>query len=121
MHGMVDLSLDPFPYNGLTVTLQGCWMGVAPVTLLGSTPSSRATAMVLSKMGLEAFIARTPEQYVQIAVEFARHPEPLVRVRSLLRAHTLAAWCDNTAYTREFEDQLRKVVATRVHDPQSSR
>jgi predicted O-linked N-acetylglucosamine transferase (SPINDLY family) len=113
MHDAVDLALDPFPYNGLTVTLQGCWMGVAAVTLLGTTPCSRAAGMIFSKMGLEEFVARTPEQYVRRAVEFARQPQRLARVRSSLRARTLAAWCDGAAYTREFEEQLRNAVAVR--------
>ena len=111
MHDLVDLALDPFPYNGLTVTLQGCWMGVAAVTLLGSTPPSRAAGMIFSKMGLAEFVTRTPEEYVRRAVEFARDPQRLVRVRSSLRDRTLAAWCDRTAYTREFEEELRKAIA----------
>ena len=53
----------------------------------------------------------TPEEYVRRAVEFARDPQRLARVRSVLRDRTLAAWCDKTAYTREFEEQLRKAVA----------
>ena len=113
MHALVDLALDPFPYNGLTVTLQGCWMGVAAVTLLGEAPSSRAAGMIFSKMGLEEFVTRTPEEYVRRAVEFARDPQRLTRVRCSLRDRTLAAWCDRTAYTREFEEQLRKAVADR--------
>ena len=113
MHDAVDLALDPFPYNGLTVTLQGCWMGVAAVTLLGTTPCSRAAGMIFSKMGLEEFVARTQEEYVRRAVEFARQPQRLARVRSSLRARTLAAWCDGAAYTREFEEQLRNAVAVR--------
>jgi tetratricopeptide (TPR) repeat protein len=113
MHGLVDLALDPFPYNGLTVTLQGCWMGVAAVTLLGEAPPSRAAGMIFSKMGLDEFITRTPEEYVRRAVEFARDPQRLARIRSVLRDLTLAAWCDKTAYTREFEEQLRKALADR--------
>jgi protein O-GlcNAc transferase len=114
MHETVDLALDPFPYNGLTVTLQSCWMGVAAVTLLGVTPPSRAAGMVFSKMGLEEFVTRSPEEYVRRAVEFAREPQRLARVRSCLRDRTLAAWCDQAAYAREFEAQLRKAVAARA-------
>ena len=107
----VDLALDPFPYNGLTVTLQSCWMGVPPLTLMGSTPPSRAAAMVLSKMGLPEFITYSKEEYVNRAVAFALDPSPLAKLRRTLRELTFVTWCNAEAYAREFEDKIRMTVA----------
>lgn len=109
----VDLALDPFPYNGLTVTLQSCWMGVPPVTLLGKTPPSRAAAMVLARMGLNGFIAENQGSYIDKAVAFFQDPSALVALRPRMRELTQAAWCQGEAYTREFEDNLVKALAER--------
>ncbi|NBV86310.1 MAG: hypothetical protein EBS01_08630 [Verrucomicrobia bacterium] len=107
----VDLALDPFPYNGLTVTLQSCWMGVPPVTLLGDTPPSRAAGMILDRMGLDWFIAKSLPDYVQKAVHLAQNPAPLAELRLSLRERTLCAWGDAQKYTREFEDRVRGALS----------
>jgi predicted O-linked N-acetylglucosamine transferase (SPINDLY family) len=113
MLGEVDLALDPFPYNGLTVTLQSCWMGVPPVTLLGKTPPSRAAAMILARMGLHDFIAEDHGSYIDRAVAIFEDPSDLVALRPRMRELTQAAWCQGEAYTREFEGNLVKALAAR--------
>ena len=67
----LDLSLDPFPYNGHTSTLDSLWMGVPVITLAGRTAVGRGGVSILSNLGLPELIARTPEQYVEIAVRMA--------------------------------------------------
>ncbi len=104
--GEVDLALDPFPYNGLTVTMQSCWMGVPPLTLLGRTPPARAAAMILSKIGMGDFIATSPADYIDKAVQHAREPSRLIRIRPLMRELTRTAWCDARNYTKEIERHI---------------
>ena len=107
----VDLALDPFPYNGLTVTVQSCWMGVPPLTLLGDTPPSRAAGMILDRMGLDEFIAKSIPEYVRKAVSLAQNPASLAELRRSLRERTRSAWGDAQKYTREFEDSVRVALA----------
>ncbi len=114
MHEEIDLALDPFPYNGLTVTMLGCWMGVVPIALLGEAPPARAAAAVLHRLGLGHYVARTPEEYVEKAVALADQPHALVELRRDLRERTHAAWCNGQKYTREFEEKLRIAVASRL-------
>jgi predicted O-linked N-acetylglucosamine transferase (SPINDLY family) len=81
----LDLGLDPFPYNGHTSTLDSLWMGVPVITLAGRTAVGRGGTSILSNVGLHQLIARTPDQYVDIALDSARDPARLASLRSNLR------------------------------------
>lgn len=80
-----DIALDTFPYNGHTTTCDALWMGVPAVSLAGATHSSRAGLSVLSAVGIEHLVARTSEQYVELAIGLARDLADLARLRRELR------------------------------------
>ena len=69
-HG-IDIGLDTVPYNGHTTSLDSLWMGVPLITLVGPTVVGRAGLSQLMNLGLVELIARSPEEYVRIAVEWA--------------------------------------------------
>src|SRR5699024_1696397 len=85
LHHQVDLCLDTFPYTGGTTTLHGLWMGVPIITLAGSTPSGRTSAAILSHLGLADFIANTPQDFVDAAVDWAGKPVALGNLRTTMR------------------------------------
>jgi predicted O-linked N-acetylglucosamine transferase (SPINDLY family) len=85
LHHRIDLNLDPIPYNGHTTSLDGFWMGVPTVTLVGKTVVGRAGWSQLSNLELPELAGRTPEQYVQIAVEWAGDLTRLRKLRATLR------------------------------------
>jgi predicted O-linked N-acetylglucosamine transferase (SPINDLY family) len=58
----LDVVLDPFPCNGGTTSLDGLWMGVPFVTLVGQTVVGRAGWSQLCNLGLQELAAQTPEQ-----------------------------------------------------------
>lgn len=105
-HSDVDLILDTFPFAGLTVSMNSLWMGVPMVTLTGNTSASRAGANLLNRIGLEEFVAANSEEYLAIAIRFARDPQALVPIRASLRGLMVANWCDEVAYTRELDRQF---------------
>jgi predicted O-linked N-acetylglucosamine transferase (SPINDLY family) len=80
-----DLILDPFPHTGGVVALEQLYMGVPLVTLYGTQPSGRNTSSILTAMGKTDWIAKTREEYVQIAVKMASDIPMLTRVRKTLR------------------------------------
>lgn len=112
MHGAVDLALDPFPYNGLTVTIMACWMGVPTITLTGLHPPARTAANILSRMGLQEFVCKTPESYIDTAIQMFSNREHLANVRKTLRDRTRNTWCNGLLYTQEFE----KKIKVHLHD-----
>lgn len=66
-----DLCLDPWPHGGGAVFLEQMWMGVPTLTLRGKQPSGRTAASVLTAMNRKEWIAETPEEFVDKAVEAA--------------------------------------------------
>ena len=106
----LDLALDPFPYNGHTSTLDALWMGVPVITLAGRTTVGRGGVSILSNLGLTELIARTPEQYVAIALDWARDPARLAALRDGLRQRMLASpLMDGKQYARDVEAAFRKM------------
>jgi predicted O-linked N-acetylglucosamine transferase (SPINDLY family) len=104
----LDLCLDPFPHNGGTTTMDSLWMGVPVITLSGRTAVGRGGASLLSNLGLEELIARTPRDYVAIALRWARDPVGLAALRSGLRPRVQASpLMDGRSYAAAVEAALR--------------
>lgn len=110
MHNNVDIALDPFPCNGGTITRNSLWMGVPVATLAGNRPITRVGLMLMSQVGLEAFIAENEEAYVQIALRWAHDLDGLSRIRNELRQRVQDAPFSNAeGYTREIETAYRQM------------
>ena len=90
-YGDVDIVLDTFPFPGGTTTAEALWMGIPTVTFTGNTLVSRQGESMLRCAGLEDWVARTEQEYVQIAVERASDLQHLAQLRARLRATVLAS------------------------------
>jgi predicted O-linked N-acetylglucosamine transferase (SPINDLY family) len=102
--------LDTFPQSGGVTTLEGLTMGVPSVTLLGESIGGRASASMLSALGLADLIAETPEAYVRTASRLAGDLERLARERATLRERLLASPIgDAGRYTRAVEEVYRSL------------
>jgi predicted O-linked N-acetylglucosamine transferase (SPINDLY family) len=106
----VDLLLDTYPYNGGITTLEGLWMAVPAVTLMGETFVSRAGASILSRVGLDVFVAQNPDEYVAKALAFAGQIDDLATIRAGLRERFLhSPLCDAGRMARELEAAYRRM------------
>lgn len=86
-----DIIFDPFPHTGGVVGMEQLYMGVPVVTLYGTQASGRSTSSVLTVMEKHDWIAKTKEQYVEIAVRMANDIPMLTKVRKTLRDEFLAS------------------------------
>ena len=103
----VDVALDTFPYHGTTTTCDALWMGVPVVTLAGDMHHSRVGVSLLTHVGRPELIAKSPEEFVRIAVELANAPERLGKMRMGLRAQMAVSPLRNEVkFARQFEAAL---------------
>jgi predicted O-linked N-acetylglucosamine transferase (SPINDLY family) len=81
LYHQIDVALDPFPWGGHTTTCTALFMGVPVVTLRGRRMASRMSASVLRRMGFDAWIAESPDQYLHIARSLAADVDRLEAIR----------------------------------------
>lgn len=81
----IDIALDTFPYHGTTTTCEALWMGVPVVTRAGDRHAARVGISLLTNIGLEAFIAESRDEYVEIAVALAENRQALLGLRQTMR------------------------------------
>jgi len=105
----VDLCLDPSPHSGGLTAVEGLWMGVPMVTLVGRRPVSRLSASFLSAIGLPEFIAHTPQEYVDIAVRTVSNLQRLATLRATMRERMRRSPLMGPGYVRAVEQVYREM------------
>jgi predicted O-linked N-acetylglucosamine transferase (SPINDLY family) len=106
----IDIALDTSPYGGGTTTCDTLWMGVPMVSLAGKTAVGRAGLSILSVVGAPELVARTPEQYIQIAADLANDLPRLAALRRTLRLKMQASpLMDAPRFARNMEAAYREM------------
>jgi predicted O-linked N-acetylglucosamine transferase (SPINDLY family) len=85
LRNQIDIALDTWPYNGQTTTCDSLWMGTPTITMTGETHVSRVGYLLLSKVGLDDWVATSPESYVERAAAHAKNVRRLTELRQALR------------------------------------
>jgi protein O-GlcNAc transferase len=106
-----DIALSPFPYNAGVTLLEGLWMGVPAVALIGESFAARHAGSHLAAVGLESWAAASVADYVARAVEAATHPKLLASLRERLR-ETLrtSPFLDAQAFGRTLGQRLEEAM-----------
>jgi predicted O-linked N-acetylglucosamine transferase (SPINDLY family) len=113
LYNQIDIALDPFPCNGGTTSLDTVWMGVPFVTLAGGHFTSRIGVTILTNAGMPELIARTEDEYVQIAAELAQDAARLTATRSGLRERAQTGpLMDAKRFTTHMEQAYRGMWQT---------
>jgi len=110
LYNRIDLALDSFPYTGHTTTLDGLWMGVPLVTLVGSTIASRGSLSALSSLGLQELAVTTEGDYVALATGLVKNLPRLRELRAGLRGRMeRSVLMDADRFARQAELAYRKM------------
>ena len=104
----IDIALDPFPYNGGSTTLDTLWMGVPVVTLTGRLVVQCTGSSVLTAVGLSDLVAKTPEQYLNVALRLAVMVANMPNLRHDVRQSMLSSpIMDEIGHVRHLENAYR--------------
>lgn len=104
----IDITFDPYPYNGGTTTVQSLWMGVPVLALKGDRYVAHMGESILHTMSLPEWIAKDEDGYVEKAVAFSNDLPTLAALRADLRDRLVASpICDAPRFARNLEDAFR--------------
>lgn len=107
-YDLIDLQLDPFPYNGTTTTCESFWQGVPAVALRGKIHAAKVSESLLHAVSLEELLADDEAGYVRIIAELASDPARMASIRAGLRDRMAASPLrDEQGYCERFEATLR--------------
>lgn len=108
--GRVDIALDTMPFSGGTTTCDALWMGTPVITMPGVRSWSRSAASILTTLGLPDWIAESQEDYVRRAVQFARNPSAIAKLRKSLRSRMLESpLMDKQLFAHDMEEAYRRM------------
>ena len=109
-YNQIDLSLDTFPYNGVTTSFESLWMGVPILTIKGDNFVSRTGESINNNLNLEEFVAKDKDDYIHKAIEFSKKPERLRELRKSLREKSKkSSLFDTKKFSDDFSFQLKRV------------
>lgn len=111
-YGMIDIALDPAPFNGATTTCEALMMGVPVVTLEGDRHAARVGVAILSAIGRKEWIAKGDKEFINVAAGLAESGEYLNTIRPVLRRQFMESpIMDYQGQARKFEAAIRQCWA----------
>ena len=106
----IDIMLDPFPYGGVTTSLEGLWMGVPLLTLVGEKYYSRIGYSINKNLNLDDWCTFDKKEYVNKALEKSKNYNELIHLKKNLRNKLKnSPIFDTKNFARDFENILLKV------------
>ena len=110
IYNKIDISLDTFPYPGVTTSIESIWMGVPVLTLKGNNFVSRCGESINLNLKMSDFIAKNKTEYISKALSLTEDITNLVEIRKSLRQKALASpLFDTEKFGQDFGDLLSNV------------
>ena len=85
------LSLDTFPYPGVTTSFESLIMAKPVLTMKGNNFNSRCGESINLNVNLDEFIAENEDDYINKAVNFSKNPNTLENLNKDLRKKVLSS------------------------------
>ena len=80
----IDVSLDTFPYNGVTTTFEALWMNVPVIVMKGFNFNSRCGESIIKNSRIDFLISKDKNEYVNKAIKLAEHKDFLIEIKNQL-------------------------------------
>ena len=118
-YSLADISLDTYPFSGMSIALEAAMMGVPSVTLLGEGLQSRGVGRLNKILELDDLIAENGEEYIINAINLANNKDKLKELRYTLREKIENSDIINGAeeFTKNLEDNFRKIWLDFTNSP----
>ena len=108
----IDMTLDCWPHNAGTTTLESLWMGVPVLSKIDRASMGRIGAGALKPLGLEDWLVETAEAFVERAVSFASDIDALSKLRAELRGRVdKGPHLDAATATGHLENAYREMLS----------
>lgn len=103
MYNLIDISLDTFPYPGVTTSFESIWMGVPVLTMKGYNFLSRCGESINMNLDLEDFIASNEDDYIKKSILISKDYQKIYNLRKSLRTKALkSALFDQNSFGDDF-------------------
>ena len=113
MYRKIDLSLDTFPYSGVTTSIESIWMGVPVLTLKGTNFTSRCGESINLNLKMPEFIANDKNDYINKAISISKDYNNLKDLRKSLRQKaSISPLFDTENFGHEFSKLLKEIWST---------
>ena len=106
----IDVSLDTFPYNGVTTSFESLWKGVPVLTIKGFNFNSRCCESINKNIDLKKLIAKDVEDYILKAIKLGSSVNELVNIRKKIFNEALTSPLFNKKeFTNNFYNLIKKL------------
>ena len=106
-YNRIDIALDPFPYGGMTTSLEAIYMGVPVFTMVGDSFLSRATYSINKNLGLEEYIASNEQEYISKIINISNNIDKIQETKTFLLSNRNNFICFNSKkFAKQFVDLI---------------
>ena len=107
-YSKVHISLDPFPWNGVTTSFESIWMGVPVFCLKGSSlPYSRCSYSINKNLKMNDWIANDENDYLAKLERILLNKKELLFIKKNLRERAIK---NNLFNSKEFTKNLANTL-----------
>lgn len=121
---LANLFLDTFPFNAGTTANDALWAGLPILTYSGEAYASRMAGSLLTALDVKELIAKSENEYVSMAIEFAKNTEKLNCLHEKIRKNKYNSKLFNTlnttkkieeAYIKAYEIYKKNLPVMNIH------
>ena len=103
----IDISLDTFPYNGMSTSFESIFMGVPVLSLKGNRFLSNCGISINKNINMHEWIAEDKGDYLEKSIYFSKNLDKLNFSRKTLHEKALKSILFNS---KKFSEDFYKIV-----------